>query len=221
MPSPTEPRPPPGWATGPDPLSSAVLDTRALRAMAHPVRLRLIGVLRANGPSTATRLAEDMGLNSGATSYHLRQLAAGGFIVEDEERGTGRDRWWRAVHRSTWFDPATVDPADRGTATAYLQAVATTYAERMHRAVEEFGTLPPQWQDAWDISDFRMRLTPDELKELLARIGDLISARRQDLAPDDPAYKRGPAGSEAIVLQLQAFVAPDGSRDAKRQRPPS
>src|SRR5579863_2837206 len=66
------------------------LDAKGLRALAHPVRVQLVDLLRRHGPSTATQLAERTGLTSGATSYHLRQLAASGFIVEDPDRGNAR-----------------------------------------------------------------------------------------------------------------------------------
>src|SRR5690606_34588991 len=82
-------------------ISQIEPDAMALRALAHPQRLRMLGMLRVDGPATATSLAQRMGLNSGATSYHLRQLARHGFIVEDETRGNARDRWWRAAHEST------------------------------------------------------------------------------------------------------------------------
>ena len=57
-------------------LTTITPDVAALRALGHPVRLRILGLLRADGPATATALAQRLGLNSGATSYHLRQLAA-------------------------------------------------------------------------------------------------------------------------------------------------
>lgn len=174
--------------------------------MAHPVRLRMIGLLRAGGPSTATRLAEQLGLNSGATSYHLRQLAGAGFVAEEPGLGTGRDRWWRAVHRNTWLRADQLDPADRGAATAYLHAVASNYADRLQQAVADLDALRPAWQDAWDLSDYRMRLTPTELTELLAEIGELINRRRRDLPAGDPEADPGPPGAASVVLQLQAFA---------------
>ncbi len=72
-----------------------------LRALAHPTRLKMLMRLRVEGPATATTLARELSLNTGATSYHLRQLAEHGFIVEDAERGDARDRWWKAAHQST------------------------------------------------------------------------------------------------------------------------
>ena len=67
----------------------------------------MLGLLRSEGPATATTLATRLGLNSGATSYHLRQLEKHGFIVEDTSRGNARDRWWRAAHQSTQTESRT------------------------------------------------------------------------------------------------------------------
>ena len=62
-------------------------DPRALRAYAHPVRMRLMGLLRTEGPLTATRAADLLGESSGTCSFHLRQLAKYG-LVEEAEGGT-------------------------------------------------------------------------------------------------------------------------------------
>src|SRR3954468_12521712 len=85
------------------PLEPAVqvTDVRALRALAHPLRSRLLGRLRLHGPATASQLGRAVGESSGSTSYHLRQLAAYGFVEEVEGQGTARERWWRARHRLT------------------------------------------------------------------------------------------------------------------------
>ena len=64
----------------------------------------MLMLLRLEGPATATQLAQKLKLNTGATSYHLRQLAEHGFIEDDTERGDARDRWWKAAHQSTHAD---------------------------------------------------------------------------------------------------------------------
>src|SRR6202034_4268220 len=71
-------------------------DPRALRAYAHPVRMKLVGLLRTEGPLTATRAAELLGESSGTCSFHLRQLAKYG-LVEEDGGGTGREKPWRAT----------------------------------------------------------------------------------------------------------------------------
>ena len=68
-------------------------DAQLLRAMTHPLRLRLLGTLIKDGPATASELARRLGESSGATSYHLRILAKYVFIEDDAERNRGRERW--------------------------------------------------------------------------------------------------------------------------------
>src|SRR5918999_5562037 len=70
-------------------------DPKALRALAHPVRLRVRELLREEGPMTATEVAERIGESPANCSFHLRTLAKYGFI-EEAERGKGRNRPWRA-----------------------------------------------------------------------------------------------------------------------------
>ncbi|NUT30943.1 MAG: helix-turn-helix transcriptional regulator, partial [Streptomyces sp.] len=80
------------------------LDARTLRGLAHPLRMQLLSALRRGGPATASQLAEKLGESSGATSYHLRQLAAYGFVEDAPDHGKGRERWWQAVHQGVRFD---------------------------------------------------------------------------------------------------------------------
>src|SRR5687768_10348954 len=132
------------------------LDTQSLRALAHPVRVRLMTLLRERGPSTATRVAQHLGLNSGATSYHLRQLAAAGLVEEDTERGNARERWWRSVHRATYFDPYDLPESERPASAVYLSALAAEYGERIRQAAHDFLVYPEDWQRSGDMSDFRL-----------------------------------------------------------------
>lgn len=68
-----------------------------LKGLAHPLRLQLLAALRQDGPATATLLAQRFNESTGATSYHLRQLARHGFIEPDIAHAAGgRERWWKA-----------------------------------------------------------------------------------------------------------------------------
>lgn len=173
------------------------LNPHNLPGIAHPLRVRLLGLLREDGPSTATRLAERTGQSSGATSYHLRQLAAYGFVSDVPDRGAGRERWWQAAHRGTTLDATQA----RGTlveAEAYLQAVASAYADRVDRWLREVATLPPAWDQGTTLSDWRLRLRPEEAAQLLAELQTVIGSYRRD-EPDAPA----PEHAEPVVLQVQ------------------
>ncbi len=68
-----------------------------LKALAHPLRLRILRHLGTAGPATSTTLATALGENTGTLSYHLRMLERSGLIEDIPERSTGRERWWRGV----------------------------------------------------------------------------------------------------------------------------
>ena len=86
----------------PDPRSVRP-DSRQLRVLAHPLRSRLLGALRHGGPATATALAARLGTNSGATSYHLRQLAEAGLVEDDPEHIEGHSDKIKGLVLKTCF----------------------------------------------------------------------------------------------------------------------
>ncbi|WP_097876187.1 transcriptional regulator [Streptomyces sp. ms184] len=176
---------------------SVVLDAKGLRAMAHPVRVQVVGLLRKHGPSTATRLAERLGVNSGTASYHLRQLGAAGFVEEDTERGNARERWWRSVHRSTWFNDPELAEREPEAALAYQQSVASIYALRTRQTLNELQTMPRVWRERFDLSDWVLRLTPEETAALYQELEDVIGRYRRD-TPENAAT--APAGAERVGL---------------------
>lgn len=191
---------------------AVVLDAKGLRALAHPVRVQVIGLLRKHGPSTATRLAELLNINSGAASYHLRRLAAAGFVQEDTTRGNARERWWRAVHRATQFEYLDLAEREPEATMAYLQSVAAIYAMRTQRAINELQTMPRAWRAASDMSDMPLRLTPQEAAALREELWAVIGRYRRDSpdAADAPADAERVTVIVQILPELDAPAAPEG-----------
>ncbi|WP_330349478.1 ArsR/SmtB family transcription factor [Streptomyces sp. NBC_00582] len=166
------------------------LDARSLRGLAHPLRMQLLDALRFGGPATASQLAEKLGESSGATSYHLRQLAAHGFVEDDPERGKGRERWWKAAHRGLLFDDALLtdaDPAVRGAADLYLHEVATTQTRDLSTWLGNRASWPEEWNRSWDMSSATLRLTPRLTRELTREMHELIESYRERSADADDA----------------------------------
>ncbi|MFD8407967.1 MULTISPECIES: ArsR/SmtB family transcription factor [Streptomyces] len=194
---------------------SVVLDAKGLRAMAHPVRVQVVGLLRKHGPSTATRLAERLGVNSGTASYHLRQLGAAGFVEEDTERGNARERWWRSVHRSTWFNDPELADREPEAALAYQQSVASIYSLRTRQTLNELQTMPRVWRERFDLSDWALRLTPEETAALYQELGDVIGRYRRD-TPENAAT--APAGAERVGLITH--ILPELNTPAPEERAP-
>jgi predicted ArsR family transcriptional regulator len=162
----------------------------------------MLMLLRLEGPATATSLAQRLNLNTGATSYHLRQLAEHGFIEEDSERGDARDRWWRASHESTLASVADRSPDEQEEIGAYLQTVALMYTELLMQATAERVHLPAEWQRACTTSDWHLRLTPARAQELTQRLTEVVSAWEEDEDSD------GTGATGSFVVNLNAFPRP-------------
>ena len=182
--------------------SSAITPSAAgLRALSHPTRLKMLMLLRLEGPATATQLAQQLKLNTGAASYHLRQLAEHGFIVEDSGRGDARDRWWKAAHESTRADLSAHSSEEEAESTeAYLHTVALMYTETLMQYAEERRYLPAPWQDASTTSDWHLRLTPKRAEQLVKALAKVIEDWRED--------DKETAGTGTFVVNLNAFPRP-------------
>jgi DNA-binding transcriptional ArsR family regulator len=184
-----------------DPSRDVMLDARNLRGLAHPLRLKLLGLLREEGPATATSLGARLGESSGATSYHLRQLAEYGFIRDSGVPSTGRERWWEAAHQYTYFEPGEGgDETTRLLGAEYLRAVARAYGARTEAWVDSLETLPPGWRDVGSISDYRLRLTPEGASALVDELSDLAERYRDKVSAE--------AGANAATVSLQFQVLP-------------
>ncbi|QFR00020.1 helix-turn-helix transcriptional regulator [Streptomyces phaeolivaceus] len=163
------------------------LDARSLRGLAHPLRMRLLKELRHGGPATASQLASKLGESSGATSYHLRQLASHGFVEDAPEHGKGRERWWRAVHMGVRFDEALLknqNPEVRGAADLFLHEVANHHTQELATWLGTRDDWSKAWNRSSDMSDWTLSLTPDLALELINKMHDLVESYRTS-SPDN------------------------------------
>ncbi|MGW0614271.1 ArsR/SmtB family transcription factor [Streptomyces sp. NPDC002788] len=178
------------------------LDARSLRGLAHPLRMQLLDALRFGGPATASQLAAKLGESSGATSYHLRQLAEYGFVEDAPERGKGRERWWQASHRGLRFDADLLndsDPAVRGAADMYLHEVATTQTRDLSTWLGNRDSWPEEWSDVWDMSSWTLRLTPELTRELVEKMHALVGTYHDRATAEDAP------GAEQVRFHTHAF----------------
>ena len=169
-----------------------VTDPADLKAVAHPLRVRMLAELRRHGPATATELARRLATETGSTSYHLRILAKHGFVAEaaagPEGRRHPRERRWEAVHRTTGWSNTQLAATDAGReAVAMMRRrqveVLIGDVERFEAEQEQ---LEPAWVEAAGIGDLQVRLTRGGLTELWDRFyAHLDELRARDA--EDPA----------------------------------
>ncbi|MFX4271131.1 helix-turn-helix domain-containing protein [Propionibacteriaceae bacterium Y1685] len=190
------------------PHEAVVINSENLRGLTHPLRMRLLGRLRAGGPSTASALAREFDTTSGDVSYHLRQLERFGFITE-AERGSKRERWWQARHERTEFNELSLPTEDRELARHWTNQVVAQTIERLALASDQWRSWPEEWQPLFGASDLLLDLTPDEADELKTRLQQTIDEFRTRRT-DQPA----PEGTRTVVVQTQTFLyePPPGRR---------
>lgn len=170
-----------------------------MRALAHPLRLRLLGLLRTDGPATATALGERLQVSPALASYHLRQLGAHGFIEAAPDLARdGKERWWRASHqRTSWSTVEFLDSPERIQAEQSLgREIVRAVAQRGMEWVGDSPSWPAEWVDASDMSDWFLELTPEEARELR----DEIHARIEERV-DRPRRE----GTERVMAVLQLY----------------
>jgi DNA-binding transcriptional ArsR family regulator len=182
------------------------IDAGALKALAHPMRVRINQILALRGQVSVTSLAEELGESTGATSYHLRQLARHGLVEQcDPPEGGGRQRWWRMavdeIHMSG-FD--FMRNSDTREAVGFL--LREYNADRTRKLANWYTTAtewPPEWQQASSDMDGRLDLNAKQTRALADELGALI----------DKYHKLKPGrGARKVDVQYAIFPTDTGER---------
>jgi DNA-binding transcriptional ArsR family regulator len=169
-----------------------ITDPGVLKALAHPLRLRLYELLSARGPATATRLGDHLGEAAGLLSYHLRQLAAHGYVEEAPELARdGRERWWRVVPGGISWSTADFlgEPGPRAVAATAERQMLARQLDRLQQYTDGQDDWGNDWVDAAIGTDALMRLTPDELRALGAEVQAVVSRWANRDLPTDGAQR--------------------------------
>ena len=150
-----------------------ISDPRALKALAHPARNKILERLQVYGPATATDCAAVAGMSPSACSYHLRMLERYGFVeaghAEDaRDRGDGRERVWRAVvrgwssHAGPGVDAAEMQAIDM----ALARVLLASSDEKVLSWVDQSAQESPPWRQASLISNSTLAVTAEELEQI-------------------------------------------------------
>src|SRR5436305_2491926 len=143
----------------PDPKRTVTLtDPRALRALAHPTRMKLVGLLRRHGPLTATQAGALLGEVPASASFHLRQLVKYG-LVGEAPGGRGRQRPWQATAGFTSWSGVGGGRQLEAAAQLLSSVVADRYHEQFIDWLEQQPQEPLEWQEAASLSGFGLYLT--------------------------------------------------------------
>ena len=174
-----------------------VTDPVTLRAMAHPMRLKLIGMVGVNGTLTASQAAKKLDSTPAVTAYHLRTLAKYGF-VEDAGSSSARERPWRLTEQAASFSWSGDDPAGQAmTHIAYAE-----WFEHVYRYEEDQQDYPQDVRDASSATGRVLFATPEEVVELTDKIRALLEPFEERIDPS-----RRPPGV-TTPMEMLVFTHP-------------
>ena len=179
-------------------------DPRALRAVAHPTRLKLIALLRRLGPLTATQAGERIGESPSGCSFHLRLLAKYG-LVEEAGGGRGRERPWQATANGhEWAARGPSEEVNEAGDLLTRVAVERWFDEAL-QWVDRRHDEAPEWADAAAAEDRMIAVTPGELEDIERRVAEILRPY-QDRVRHPETQPEG--ARTAIFIQL-GFPIPD------------
>ncbi|MET8638652.1 MULTISPECIES: helix-turn-helix domain-containing protein [unclassified Streptomyces] len=185
-----------------------ITDPKAMRALAHPVRLALLERLQRYGPATATQLSPHVGATPSVTSWHLRHLAGFGLVRDAAAGGDRRERRWEAVARGFRVE---VPEGEEGQSAAHAlsRQMFAGAADLPHRWLSETEPeLEPRWRRIAGLANTRVVVTAEEL----AAIEDAMEAVLAPYVVRDPAQR--PDGSRDV--RLLRYVLPEGAAEGRR-----
>jgi hypothetical protein len=185
-------------------------DPRALRALAHPLRWKLIDLLGSETTATATRCAEILGESVASCSYHLGILGKYGYaeVIPDQP---GREKPWRLAGTEQNLSPAGLDVegtlASEQATEVFLDHEIARLKDRLRRQ----GLEPEPWRRASRMLGVTTWMTARELCELSEQLMQIL-ARHADRISDRSLR---PEGAREVRLFAATSVAPPPARGAR------
>ena len=165
-------------------------DPRVLRAIAHPVRTRILGEIAAGGPLRAADVARELDIPANQASFHLRQLAKYGLVEEAPgEARDKRDRVWKLTSEAglaVRLNELEESPGGKA-AVAVFRRSATDWA---HHLVDLALSGPEDEGAVRMLSNNTVKLTRDEAERLQAELQDLLEGWVERTRGRDDAERR-------------------------------
>lgn len=178
--------------TDPEPTTRA--SAQRLRALAHPLRWKLLDVLSSEGEATATRCSQLLGESVASCAYHLGILGKYGYL-ERVPDVAGRERPWREIDERQDLSPASAELEDQLASEAAFETFLDHEFEQMKARLRAQGTEPEEWVRASASGGSTMWVTADELAVIKDEMMALLLRHKErstdpSLRPDGARHAR-------------------------------
>ena len=203
-------------------------DPKAIRALAHPLRLALLEALGQAGTLTATQASEMLGESPANCAFHLRTLAKYG-LVEEAGGGRGRERPWRQAYDGMSWRTRDADPQFSLAAEALDQVWMDRLLARARRSLTSMASWPEAFGEGLGAASSRLYVTSEEARELHAEMMEtferLVGTHHRFAERRDPKLRPPDAVPvEFVLFGYPVFDAPplpgeDVTDDETQARP--
>lgn len=179
-------------------------DPLALRALAHPLRWKLLDLVGGEQSATATRCAEVLGESVASCSYHLGILAKYGYIEPVPGQPGGREKPWRLTSYEQDLSTEGLDEPGALAAQVATEAFLDHELARIKDRLRRQDLEPAEWREASHLLGSTTYVTADELRQIKDQLVEIANRYADRLA--DPA--RRPAGAREARIFTVTSVAP-------------
>lgn len=178
-----------------------VTSPERIRALAHPIRIRLLDLLNAGEVLTATECGARIDESTASCSFHLRLLEKYGFAERAEPRG--REKPWRAAARSWSMQPDVGQPGSLSAVQELASMTVDAESQRLHAFLAQMNMESAEWVESTALARSTFWATAEELAQVnrdLRAIADRFAGRVVD-----PSCR--PSG--ARLVHMLAVTNPD------------
>jgi len=185
-----------------------------LRALAHPLRWKLIDLLGTEGSATATRCAEALAESVASCAYHLGILAKYDY-VELVPGQAGREKPWRLTSHRQDLSAEGLGLGLEGelAAEAAMEAFLDHEFARTRERLRTRSLERDEWRDSCRALGSSMWVTADEFSELAEELTDV--AVRYAARDEVPANR--PPGARLVRIFFSTSVAPEPASGQKQE----
>ncbi len=148
-------------------MSTQIDHQERIRTWFHPVRIKIVGLLRARGPMTQTELARAVDANTASARYHVLRLVRAGFVEHAGTRPGPKaitEKLFRHVQQAPSMEPLTFSTKHGSAKDLEMRKLTLDSVTEVHRVGARIIEREPE--RFFGINTQQITTTPEKLRAL-------------------------------------------------------
>ncbi|MFC0265653.1 winged helix-turn-helix domain-containing protein [Alloscardovia macacae] len=175
-----------------------------LKVISHPIRMRILGTLRVDGPQNVGSISQHIHEAPGVTSYHLSLLEKNQLAHKvPSPDGDSRSSWWEASQTHTTVH--TSDASDESL-DLFRRSAALNHHMAYERYLDHMDEIEPEWKEVLTSDDHVLTLSPEQTRGLIQELTEVIrkweNVETPTTSPDASSDTSSPAREKQKKVSL-------------------